>query len=58
MDAAPGTVVSLNDSGMTVAGNGGSILVSRIRTEEGAKLAAGEIAEQSGISVSAVLGKD
>ena len=58
VDAAPGTVVSLNDSGMTVAGNGGSILVSRIRTEEGAKLAAGEIAEQSGISVSAVLGKD
>jgi methionyl-tRNA formyltransferase len=58
VDGDPGTVVAMDERGMTVAANGGSILIQRVRTEDGAKLAAAEIVEQSGISVSTVLGAD
>ncbi len=58
VDGDPGTVVAMDERGMTVAANGGSILIQRVRTEDGAKLSAAEIAEQSGISVPSVLGAD
>ena len=40
--ATPGTVTSIDETGMTIAGDGGSILVSRVKTESGAKLSAAD----------------
>ena len=55
-DAMPGTVISVDETGMTIAGDGGSILVSRVKTESGAKLSAADFAGQLTVSVGDVLG--
>jgi methionyl-tRNA formyltransferase len=52
----PGTVISVDETGMTIAGDGGSILVSRVKTESGAKLSAADFAGQLTVSVGDVLG--
>jgi len=48
---APGTVLSITAEGMTVAANGGSILVKRVRPEGGKKIAAAEFAAGAGLAV-------
>jgi methionyl-tRNA formyltransferase len=57
-DAAgtPGEVVSVSEDGVTVAADGGSILVKRVRPKGGDKMAAAEWAASAGISVGTKLG--
>jgi methionyl-tRNA formyltransferase len=45
----PGQIVSLDEQGMTVAANGGSILVKRVRGSDGKKVPAAEWAKSGGI---------
>jgi methionyl-tRNA formyltransferase len=46
---APGTILSINAEGMLVAGQGGAILVKRVKAPEGKKVAAAEWAAGAGI---------
>ena len=56
IDAMPGTVISVDETGMTIAGHGGSIVISRVKTESGGKLSAADFAGQLTVSVGDVLG--
>jgi len=54
LDAAggqPGEIVSLSDGGITVAAQGGAILVKRVRAGKGPKIAATEFAAAAGLKV-------
>jgi methionyl-tRNA formyltransferase len=52
----PGTVISVDETGMTIAGHGGSIVISRVKTESGGKLSAADFPGQLTVSVGDVLG--
>lgn len=45
----PGQILSVEDGGITVAAGGGAILVKRVRSPGGQKIAAAEFAKSSGI---------
>lgn len=45
----PGQILSVEDGGITVAAGGGAILVKRVRSSGGQKIAAAEFAKSSGI---------
>jgi methionyl-tRNA formyltransferase len=49
-DGAPGSVLAINDQGMTVAAQGGAILAKRVRGADGKKVAAAEWAKAAGVS--------
>ena len=57
-DGAPGTITAADASGITVAVNGGSVRISRLKPEEGFKLSATEFLEHSPLVLGTVLGKD
>ena len=46
----PGEIIALDDAGMTIAGNGGAILVKRVRGADGKKVAAAEWAKATGVA--------
>jgi methionyl-tRNA formyltransferase len=46
---APGTILSIDANGMTIAGNGGAILAKRVKAPDGKKIAAAEWAESAGV---------
>jgi methionyl-tRNA formyltransferase len=48
---APGTVLAIAGDGMLVAGNGGAILIKRVKAPDGKKIAAAEWAGAAGIAV-------
>ena len=48
---AAGTITAISADGLTVAGNGGSILVKRVKAPEGKKIAATEYATAVGLKV-------
>lgn len=50
---APGEVIAIGDDGITVAANGGSILVQRVRPEGDKKISAKDFVTSSGLSVGA-----
>jgi methionyl-tRNA formyltransferase len=45
----PGTILSIDANGMTIAGNGGAILAKRVKAPDGKKIAAAEWAAAAGI---------
>ena len=47
----PGTIAAISADGITVAGNGGAILVKRVKAPEGKKIAASEYAASAGLKV-------
>ena len=47
----PGAITSVSADGITVAGNGGSILVKRVKAPDGKKIAASEYATAVGLKV-------
>lgn len=49
----PGQILGVDDSGITVAAEGGAILVKRVRSAGGQKIAAAEFAKASGLKVGA-----
>ena len=53
---APGEVVALDDAGITVAAGDGRILIRRVRSEGGGKVAAADYATESGLTLGATLG--
>jgi methionyl-tRNA formyltransferase len=53
---APGEITGVSEAGITVAAQGGAILVKRVRPEGAGKIAAGEFATNAGLSVGAKLG--
>ncbi len=55
-DGAFGEVVSIDDSGVTVQGNGGRILIKRVRPEGGGKITASEWAAHAKINPGIKLG--
>ena len=55
-DAIPGEIVSINDEGFNVAGNGGGILVKRVQPAGGSKVKASEFIAASGLKVGDRLG--
>ncbi len=55
-DAIPGEIVSINDEGFIVAGNGGGILVKRVQPAGGSKVKASEFIAASGLKVGDRLG--
>ena len=57
-DGAPGTVTAVDASGITVAVNGGSVCISRLKPEGGSKLSAAEFLELSPLDLGTVLGAD
>jgi len=56
-DGAPGSVLAINDQGMTVAAQGGAILAKRVRGADGKKVAAAEWAKAAGVSAGDVFDK-
>ena len=50
-NGAPGTITAITPDGMTIAGNGGAILVKRVKAPEGKKIAAAEYATGAGLKV-------
>ncbi|MEM0988869.1 MAG: methionyl-tRNA formyltransferase [Pseudomonadota bacterium] len=54
--AAPGIVVSVSEDGVTVAADGGAVLVKRVRPQGGDKMPAAEWAASAGIQAGAKLG--
>ena len=52
----PGEVLSVSDDGITVAANGGSILVQRVRPEGDKKVTAKEFIASSGLAAGATFG--
>ena len=55
-DGTPGTVVSVSDAGVLVQGNGGRILIKRVRPKGGAKQPAVEWAGSAGVTEGTALG--
>ena len=53
---APGTVIAIDDKGVTVAGNGGAVRAGRLRADKGEKLAGAAFAHANGLKVGAKLG--
>jgi methionyl-tRNA formyltransferase len=53
---AAGEVVSVDENGVTVQGNGGRILIKRVRPADGGKMAASEWASAAGINSGTKLG--
>jgi methionyl-tRNA formyltransferase len=53
----PGTVTDVSDAGITVAADGGGVLVKRVRYDGGAKVAATEFVAAAGIKVGTRLGE-
>jgi methionyl-tRNA formyltransferase len=47
---APGSILGIDDQGMTIAAQGGAILVKRVRGADGKKVAAAEWAKAAGVS--------
>ena len=56
-DGAPGSVLAINDQGMTVAAQGGAILAKRVRGADGKKVAAAEWAKAAGVSAGDIFDK-
>ncbi len=50
-NGAAGSVIAISADGMTVAGNGGAILVKRVKAPEGKKIPAAEFATAVGLAV-------
>ena len=55
-EGAPGEVVSVTEDGVSVAAQGGAVLVKRVRPKGGDKMAAAEWAASAGISTGTKLG--
>ncbi|XDZ65470.1 methionyl-tRNA formyltransferase [Alphaproteobacteria bacterium LSUCC0684] len=55
-DGTPGEVVDITDEGVVVQGNGGRILIKRVRPAGGGKQAAGEWARAAGLTTGKKLG--
>ena len=55
-EGAPGEIIALDESGITVAAGGGAIQVQRVRPAGGGKVAAADFAAESGLAVGARLG--
>ena len=53
---APGEITGVSEEGITVAAQGGAILVKRVRPESAGKMPAGEFAASAGIATGARLG--
>jgi methionyl-tRNA formyltransferase len=49
-DGAQGSVLAITDEGMTIAAQGGALLVKRVRGADGKKVAAAEWAKAAGVS--------
>ncbi len=52
----PGEITGVSEDGITVAAQGGAILVKRVRPEGEAKMPAGEFAAKAGLAKGARLG--
>ena len=52
----PGEVVAVDDTGLTIAANGGQIQATRVRPEGGQKVAAGAFAKSAGLRPGVRLG--
>ena len=55
-DGTPGTVVAVDDEGITIAATGGGIIAKRVRAQGGGKITAAEFATEQKIAVGALLG--
>ena len=49
VDQPPGTILEIDDQGMTIAVSGGSLVVSKVRPAKGGKVPAAEFAAEQGI---------
>jgi methionyl-tRNA formyltransferase len=56
-DGTPGEVVDISDDGVTVQGNGGRIVLKRVRPDGSGKIAASEWAQSSGLTIGTKLGQ-
>ena len=56
-DGTPGEVVDISDDGVTVQGNGGRIVLKRVRPDGSGKIAASEWAQSCGLSIGTKLGQ-
>jgi len=56
-DGTPGEVVDISDDGVTVQGNGGRIVIKRVRPDGSGKIAASEWAQSSGLTIGTKLGQ-
>jgi len=56
-DGTPGEVVDISDDGVTVQGNGGRIVLKRVRPDGSGKIAASEWAQSCGLTIGTKLGK-
>ena len=56
-DGAPGEVVDISDDGVTVQGNGGRIVLKRVRPDGSGKIAASEWAQSCGLTIGTKLGQ-
>ena len=56
VSGTPGEVVAISDDGVSVAANGGGIVLKRVRYESRDKIAASEFATQNGVQAGARLG--
>ena len=53
---APGEVIGIDEAGITVAAEGGAILIKRVRPEGGGKVGVAEFVAESGLTLGAKLG--
>ena len=51
VDQPPGTILGIDDQGMTIAVSGGSLVVSKVRPAKGGKVAAPEFAAEQGLKI-------
>jgi len=56
-DGTPGEVVDISDDGVTVQGNGGRIVLKRVRPDGSGKIAASEWAQSCGLTIGTKLGQ-
>jgi len=56
-DGTPGEVVDISDDGVTVQGNGGRIVIKRVRPDGSGKIAASEWAQSCGLTIGTKLGQ-
>jgi len=56
-DGTPGEVVDISDDGVTVQGNGGRIVLKRVRPDGSGKITASEWAQLSGLTIGTKLGQ-
>jgi methionyl-tRNA formyltransferase len=56
VDGEPGVITAITDDGVTVAANGGSIVLGRVRPAGDKKINAGDWVENAGLSVGSKLG--